>query len=180
MKELNEMLDSMKKHAEEVFECYVKKEKWEPQDLKCAKEAAELYDKLQNIQMNTGIWENINKNGEFSNRSYDGSYANSYARYPHISYGDESFMRGRDADTGRFMSRNDMYYGNGRGWDDGWSERNMSRENRGGSQGGNGMSMHSVKDQAIQRLENLMDSAKSDYERQEIMNMIKTIENQPR
>jgi hypothetical protein len=165
MKELNEMLDSMKKHAEEVFECYVKKEKWEPQDLKCAKEAAELYDKLQTIQMNTGIWENINKNGEFSNRSY----GDSYARYPHISYGDESFM-----------SRNDMYHGSSRGWDDGWSERNMSRENRGGSQGGNGMSMHSVKDQAIQRLENLMDSAKSDYERQEIMNMIKTIENQPR
>ena len=89
-------------------------------------------------------------------------------------------MRVKSGDTGRFMSRNDMYHGNSRGWDDGWSERNMSRENRGGSQGGNGMSMHSVKDQAIQRLENLMDSAKSDYERQEIMNMIKTIENQPR
>lgn len=179
MKELKSMLDSLKKHAEETFEYYADKDKWEPQDVKCAKEAAELYDKIQTIQMNTGIWENINKDGEFSERSYGGSYA----RYPHISYGnDYSYMRGRDADTGRYMSRNDMYH-DGRMWDDGYSRRNMSRDNRGGqsdNRGGNNSSMHSVKDQAIQRLENLMDAAKSDYEREEIMNMIRTIENQPR
>jgi hypothetical protein len=55
--------------------------------------------------------------------------------------------------------------------------------NRGGSYGGHyddGRSMHSVKDQAIQRLENLMDSASSDYERQEIRKMIETIEKQER
>lgn len=43
-----------------------------------------------------------------------------------------------------------------------------------------GRSMHSVKDQAIQRLENLMDSASSDYERQEIRKMIEMIEKQER
>lgn len=164
MKELNAMLDQMKKHAEETFEFYANKDKWEPQDLKCAKEAAELYDKLQTIQMNTGIWENINKDGEF----YSGA---SYARYPHISYGDEySYMRGRDAGTGRYMSRGDMYHDE-RYMDRDWSQRRMPHD---------GMSTHSVKDQAIQRLENLMDSAKSDYEREEIHKMIKTIENQPR
>lgn len=169
MKELNKMLDEMKKHAEETFEFYANKDKWEPQDLKCAKEAAELYDKLQTIQMNTGIWENINKDGEFSERSY----APYNMRMPHISYGDDySYMRGRDAGTGRYMSRNDMYHD---GWDQ-TSHRRMSY----GDRRDDGMSMHSVKDQAIQRLENLMDSAKSDYEREEIHKMIKAIENQPR
>lgn len=186
MKELNGILDKLKQHVEETLEYYAEKEKWEPQDLKCAKEAAELYDKIQNIQMNKGIWDNINHNGEFSNRSYGGSYDNSFARYPNFSYGDEySYMRGRDANTGRYMSRNDMYHGESRGFgDDGYSQRNSSRENRGGqggsSRGGNNASMHSVKDQAIQRLENLMDDAGSEYEREEVLKMIKAIEKQPR
>ena len=40
--------------------------------------------------------------------------------------------------------------------------------------------MHSVKDQAIQRLEQLMDSAKSEYEREEVRKMIQAVENQKR
>ena len=136
MAELNNMLDTLKERTEEAFKCYANKENWEPQDLKCAKEAAELYDKLQTIQMNTGIWEGIKEDG------YSG------AHYPRISY-DESMrsMRG--------MSRGTGYSDTGR-------------------------SMHSVKDQAIQRLEALMDTAESDYERQEIMKMIETIEKQKR
>lgn len=154
MKELNNMLDTMKKHVEETFEYYTNKDKWEPQDLKCAKEAAELYDKIQTIQMNTGVWESINRDGDFYDKS-------SYARYPRISYGDEhSYMRGRP------MSRGDMYHDD-RYYNDGWNRHD-------------GISTHSVKDQAIQRLENLMDSAKSDYEREEIRKMIRTIENQQR
>lgn len=166
MAELNNMLDTLKERTEEAFKCYANKENWEPQDLKCAKEAAELYDKLQTIQMNTGIWEGIKEDGSYSG-----------ARYPRISYG-ESYARGRGAD-GRYVSRgHEMMY-------DGWypydeSMRSMRGMSRGTGYSDTGRSMHSVKDQAIQRLEALMDTAESDYERQEIMKMIETIEKQKR
>lgn len=164
MKELNEMLDCMKKRAEETFEFYANKDKWEPQDLKCAKDAAELYDKLQTIQMNTGIWENMKRDSDYS-----------FARYPHISYGSESYARGRDADSGRYTSR-------GGHWDGGYAGDSYGRHHSYGDEmrHDGGYSTHSVKDQAIQRLEQLMDTAKSDYERQEIHRMIETIENQKR
>lgn len=162
MAELNNMLDTLKERTEEAFKCYANKENWEPQDLKCAKEAAELYDKLQTIQMNTGIWEGIKEDGGYSG-----------ARYPRISYG-ESYARGRGAD-GRYVSRGHEMYDGGYPYDE--SMRGMSR---GTGYSDNGRSMHSVKDQAIQRLEALMDSAGSDYERQEVMKMIETIEKQKR
>lgn len=182
MAELNKMLDTLKDRTEEAFKCYAEKENWEPQDLKCAKEAAELYDKLQTIQMNTGIWEGMQED------MYSG------ARSRGSSYG-ESYMRGRGAD-GRYMSR-------GYGMDDGYAYGNEGSMRGGSSRGGSyaqggqggsygqgggssrggyseGRSMHSVKDQAIQRLEALIDTAESDYERQEIMKMIETIEKQKR
>lgn len=43
-----------------------------------------------------------------------------------------------------------------------------------------GRSMHSVKDQAIQRLEQLMDSAQSDFERDQVRKMIEAVEAQKR
>ena len=60
------------------------------------------------------------------------------------------------------------------------SMRSMRGMSRGTGYSDTGRSMHSVKDQVIQRLEALMDSAGSDYERQEIMKMIETIEKQKR
>lgn len=177
MADMNSMLDTMKTRTEEVFKCYADKQNWDEKDLKCAKEAAELYDKLQTIQMNTGIWEGIKEDGGYSG-----------ARYPHISYG-ESYARGRGAD-GRYVSRGGMYdggyaYGDEMSMRGGYSNRGGNMSNRGtsyndGRMYDDGRSMHSVKDQAIQRLENLMDSASSDYERQEIRKMIETIEKQQR
>ena len=165
MAERNNMLDTLKERTEEAFKCYANKENWEPQDLKCAKEAAELYDKLQTIQMNTGIWEGIKEDGGYSG-----------ARYPRISYG-ESYARGRGAD-GRYVSRGHEMYDGGYPYDG--SMRSMGGMSRGTGYSDTGRSMHSVKDQAIQRLEALMDTAESDYERQEIMKMIETIEKQKR
>lgn len=166
MAELNNMLDTLKERTEEAFKCYANKENWEPQDLKCAKEAAELYDKLQTIQMNTGIWEGIKEDGGYSG-----------ARYPRISYG-ESYARGRGAD-GRYVSRgHEMMYDGGYPYDE--YMRSVRGMSRGTGYSDTGRSMHSVKDQAIQRLEALMDTAESDYERQEIMKMIETIEKQKR
>lgn len=169
MAEFNNMLDTLKDRTEEAFKCYANKEHWEPQDLKCAKEAAELYDKLQTIQMNTGIWEGIKEDGGYSG-----------ARYPRISYG-ESYARGRGAD-GRYVSRGHEMYDGGHPYDESYARggNRGSNMSRGTGYSDTGRSMHSVKDQAIQRLEALMDTAESDYERQEIMKMIETIEKQKR
>lgn len=151
MEELMKQIDCLKDKTEDIFKFYSEKKNWDPQDIECLEKTAKLYDKLQTIQMNTGTWENMKRGGM--------SYG--MPHYPHISYGEESYrgphyaseesyMRGRDANTGRYMSRAPHY-------DD-------------------GRSTHSVKDQAIQRLEQLMDSAQSDYEREQVRGMIAAVE----
>lgn len=158
MSELSKVLDCMKDKTEDTFDFYSKKEHWDASDLKCAKEAAQLYDMLQTIQMNTGIWENMKRTGDYS-----------FARYPRISYGHEdSYARGRDMDTGRYISRGERYFDE--------RHRGYDHASYGEPHYGDGRSMHSVKDQAIQRLESLMDMAESEYEREEIREMIKKIE----
>lgn len=160
MEELMKQIDCLKDKTEGIFKFYSEKKNWDPQDIECLEKAAKFYDKLQTIQMNTGTWENMKQGGmSYNDRSM--------ARYPRISYGDESYrgphyaygneesyMRGRDMNTGRYMSRAPHY-------DD-------------------GRSTHSVKDQAIQRLEQLMDSAQSDYEREQVRKMIAAVEEQKR
>ena len=126
MDDIMKQIDCLKEKTEDTFRFYVEKKNWDPQDIELLEKTAKLYDKLQTIQMNTGTWENMKQGG----MSYGMSYG--MPRYPHYAYGsEESYMRGRDANTGRFMSRAPHY-------DD-------------------GRSMHSVKDQAIQRLEQLME-----------------------
>ena len=80
-----------------------------------------------------------------ANREYD-EYSEYYEDNP------RSFMRGRDARTGRYMSRS---YG-----------RSMYHD---------GMSRHSVEDRMVAKLESMMDGAGSDYERQKIGEWINKI-----
>ena len=77
--------------------------------------------------------------------------------YSETSYYDSPFYnmsgrRGRSPMTGRFVSR------------DGRSMRS------------NGNSGHSIKDRAISRIEQMMDEAGSDYEREELSSIIRGIE----
>lgn len=145
MKELNNLIDCLKEKTEETFEHYAKKDQWTPEDLEALKNATKAYDKMQNIQMNTGVWEQMKRTGDYS-----------YGRVPRISYGHD----GRHYPDERYWDDRD-YYSHRRSYGDDY---------------GHHTSTHSVKDQAIQRLESLMDHAESDYERQQIMDMIKTIE----
>ncbi|MBR4430982.1 MAG: hypothetical protein IKU36_01640 [Bacteroidales bacterium] len=157
MEDIMKQIDCLKEKTEDTFKFYAEKKNWDPQDIECLEKAAKLYDKLQTIQMNTGTWENMKRGGmSYGAPHYPHiSYGEESYRGPHYAYGhEESYMRGRDADTGRFMSRAPHY-------DD-------------------GRSMHSVKDQAIQRLEQLMDSAQSEYEREQVRGMIAAVEGQKR
>lgn len=148
MKNLNEMINCLKDKTEETFKFYAQKEHWGPEDIECVEKAAKAYDRFQNIQMNNGIWEDMQRNGDYS-----------YGRNVRLSYG-------RDGYRGRSYGHEDHYYDLG---------RDPYRHSYGDGHGYNA-STHSVKDQAIQRLESLMDQAESDYERQQIMDMIKKIE----
>lgn len=89
------------------------------------------------------------------------------------SYGDEydrthSMARGRSATTGRFVSR-----GDDRAW---MRDRDMDMSGRrmhGSFSYDSGMSGHSIEDRIIEKLEEMMDNAKSDYERMKINQIIR-------
>lgn len=169
MSDIMDMMDCLKAKAKESMKYYSEKDDWKPEDLKFAKEAVELYDKVCETKMNNGIWEGM-KGGIMDE--------NSGARYPRISYGyDESYARGRDAATGRYMSRgrDAMWYD-----DRSYGDRSYGHQsyapgmNR--SMGYNdNTSGHSIEDRMIWALEQQMDAAKSDYERQQIKEEIDNI-----
>lgn len=83
--------------------------------------------------------------------------------YGGMSYGDESWRRGRGA-NGQFVSRANEPYMGGMSGDQ--SYRNSYAD---------GYSGHSVEDRTIAMLEHQMDEAKSDYDRQFIQNQIRSI-----
>ena len=88
--------------------------------------------------------------GDSYNRSYGDEYGDhSGRRYYHDSYGHESYRRGRSPVTGRYISR---------------GEDNMSYHD--------GYSGHSIKDRMVARLEDMMDEAKTDHERQTVSQWI--------
>lgn len=82
--------------------------------------------------------------------SMDGGYSET-SSYDYSS-NNMSGRRGRSPMTGRYVSR------------DGHSMRS------------NGYSGHSIKDRAISRIEQMMDEAGSDYEREELSSIIRNIE----
>ena len=149
MSKINDMMNMLKERAEESLKYYAEKEDWKPEDLEHARKAVAMYDDICEVQMKTGIWEDMKD-----------EYGTSGARYPHISYGydHDSYARGRDAATGRYVSR-----GREPMWHD---DRYMDRT-----------SVHSIEDRMIWALEQQMDSAKSDYERQLIEKEINRIRN---
>ena len=146
MKELNNLIDCLKDKTEETFKFYANKEHWTPEDLEALKNATKAFDKMQTIQMNMGIWENMKEGRSYGDHRMP--------HYPHMSYGDGYYYDDRyHSGAGRHMSRGIPVYHDG-------------------------YSTHSVKDQAIQRLENLMDAAQSDYEREQVRKMIEAVEGQ--
>lgn len=150
MSKVTDMMCDLKKRAEESIEHYAKKTDWKPEDLEVAYNAVKMYDKICDIQMKEGIWDEMK--GDWGN-------GNSGAmRMPRISYGaDASYGRVRDPMTGQYMSNGSWHNDNSMGYY-------------------NGQSGHSIKDRMIWALEQQMDSAKTEYERNEIREAIKQIE----
>lgn len=203
MAEIKETLECLKKKATEALEVYTKKDAWKPEDLVGAKDAMKLYNEVCDGMMKDGIWQEMkgewgssngmrgysgmnysngmnnsngmndgNSNGMNNSGYYGPQYGNSGWNMPHgttrISYGSESMgysgARGRDADTGQYVSRNAMYH------DPRYQD----------SYGYDNASGHSVKDRMIAALEQQMDAAKTEYEREEVRKAIAEIERMKR
>lgn len=179
---MEKIIEKLMEQAEDCLKEYSKKPEWTPQDLECAYKAACMYDKLQTIKMNNGIWDQIKDDvmgDEYSSRNY-----------PTVRYGTASYARGRDAMTGRYVSRRggqsyrDGYrsYGDDMGEGGGSSRRSYAGGQNGGNtsqgyyEGSNGRSSHSISDQMVQKLEMLMDQAGSEYERKKVEEVIRHIE----
>lgn len=168
---MEKILEKLMDHAEECLKEYSKKDEWHEGEMECAYKAAKLYETLQTIKMNNGIWDEMK-----------GDSGTSEARMPRIYYGpDSSQMRGRDANTGRYMSRANRGY-NDYGRDDSYMDRhNMSNgyydEGMHGNSNRDGnRSMHSIKDRAIDSLERMFDKAQTDHEKQKLDEFIRLIE----
>lgn len=169
MDNMHEQFDTMKKRAKEAIEFYAKTEHWGPQEIDAADKAFELYEKLC-CKM------------ECPEEMYDGFSGARMPHMPHMSYGrGESYARGRDSRTGRYVSRG-VDYDDDPMYDHESTRRGVSYERRGGRDRGysGNYTGHDAKDQAIMKLEEAMDNAATETERQEIMKMIKILENQKR
>ena len=92
------------------------------------------------------------------NMSYNSyGYDDTHPWTPEMDYSGE---RGRSAYTGRYASRGTEHY-----------DHNMlSRDTRSG---------HSINDRMVDQLEKMMDTATSEFERQQILDKIKMIRNSP-
>lgn len=82
---------------------------------------------------------------------YDEGYSSGY-RMPRMTYDDGSYARGRSPVTGRYVSRDGYYDSYNRGY-----------------------SGHSIEDRAVDSLERMMDTASSEYEREQLRKFIHQI-----
>lgn len=177
MQDVNGKMDALKKKACEALEEYIKKDSWKPDDLVGAKDAVKLYNEACDAQMKQGIWENME--GDWGNSGYSPhgyarmSYGNGMNSYGNGMNG-TSQMRGRDANTGQYMSRGPMY-DNSQGYSGG--PYNPMPMLMGYDKG---YSTHSIKDRMIAALEYQMDNAGSEYEREEVRKAIAEIEKMKR
>jgi hypothetical protein len=169
---MEKTIEKLMEQAEECLKEYSKKTEWTAQDVECTKNAVSLYEKLQRILLNKDELEHGSEE-EWSARG-----------------GMRSHARGRDAMTGRFVSRRaPRYYdynGSLTSYGDEGSQNRDGMQSMAGphypewnsgrrmSYGPNDQSMHSISDRMVQKLESLYDEADSDYERNQIREMVET------
>ena len=140
---MEKVLTDLKHLLEDELRKIVEKNDISPVELENATKAVCLMQKVQEIEE----WPSDDEMNDYYSRR--GSYGG------HMG----SYRRGRDADTGRYVSRRD-----GR----------MSRRDR--MEMDDGYSGHSIKDRMIARLEEMMDEAGGEHERETINDWIERLE----
>lgn len=165
----NKVLHELKELTEKELEGFVKQGTLNPANVETAKNAVCLINEINKAMK--GPMDEMSEGHRMRGYSYC-SYGPewSYGWYdpmmhgenPGRSYGyhgdfrisDDSMMRGRDADTGRFMSR-------------GREARRIHGYEHSG---------HSIEDRVIDKIEQMMDDAKTEYEYNKLNSFIRIID----
>lgn len=146
---MEKVMTDLKHLLEDELRKIVEKNDISPVELENATKAVCLMQKVQELEE----WPSDDEmNGYYSRRSY-----NSYGYDP---YSMRSYRRGRDMNTGRYMSRADG--------------RMPHRDHM--VDVDDGYSGHSIKDRMIANLEAMMDEAGGEYERKTIGEWINRLE----
>ena len=165
-----ESMENAKKVVEKCLEELMKKPDLTPAETKTLLDGLKLHDEL------SCRIEDCRKAEDYSERGYSG-HSEPYRQYHITSYGMPERSMHDVRSYGRMMSHDD------RGWYEPNSIRNMNGsycddpyyygENY--SDRGRGYSRHSISDRVVSMVEQMMDTAKSDYERQELEKYIRAI-----
>ena len=150
-----ESMTNAKKVVEKCLEELMKKSDLTPAETKAMLDGLRLHDEL------CCRIEDCNKAEDYPERGYSGSMTPNH-RYHITSYGmPERSMN--DGNNGSMRNYRESYYNEPVYYGEEYSDR------------GRGYSRHSISDRVVSMVENMMDSAKSDYERQELEKYIRAI-----
>lgn len=142
-------MDVYRKKTEEMLDQLFAKSDISPQEFKNANEAVCFLEKLDKIERGEAMREEYGDNygTYYPNMPYGTSSWVASGPYPDPSYGDNYGRRMRSSTTGRYMngSNSGQTYG------------------------------HSIPDRMVSQLEDMMDQAHNDYERQMIQKEIQNI-----
>lgn len=149
-----ESMENAKRVVEACIEELMKKSDLTPAETKALLDGLYLHDEL------CCRIEDCKKTEEYSERGYSGVYH----PYRITSYGmPDRSMRMVAGDYGRMAYTYEPRNMRGSYYNDEYSDR------------GRGYSRHSISDRVVSMVENMMDTAKSDYERQELEKYIRAI-----
>lgn len=165
--ESNKLLEKINDSIEEAIKPILKKgESMTPADLESLTKAVCIVEKIKRIE---------------EGNSYDDGYSDN--GYSYTDNGN-SYRRGRSATTGRFVSRDSMPSHDDRSY--GYHDGGVSNTYHAGTtprryyDGGsmhNGYSGHSRNDMTIYHIENLIDAAQTEQERQFLSEWLRRVKN---
>ena len=147
-----ETLKKLKSNVEKCLEALGSKNDLNPAETKAAMDGLELLDMLK-CEI-----ENYKMEERYSEMGYSGEQMRPYRHYTVNAYKHPNMRYSGDYGVQGWYRSND-----GAMWDPAYSDR------------GYGYSRHSIADRAVEKLENLMDQAGSEYEREELHRFIRMI-----
>lgn len=181
----NKTLMNLREHVEKDIEQLItSKPSLSPVEIENAKNAVCLIEKIDDV-MRGGKAEYKYETSEGMHRMHYPNYEYSYGWNAPMMYDDgysgrmHSYARGRDSATGRYVSRDGMTsgrkysYGHDGYYDD---MQTSGRRMHGSFAYDSGMSGHSIEDRVIDKIEQMMDSAQSNYERDRLNQFIRVID----
>lgn len=166
----NKNLKELRTKIESEIAAFVTKPSLNPSDVETAKNAVCLLKEIDEVLGMHGMMDETSE-GRYPMRGY------SHGWYPthHDEYMDGySMMRGRDAATGRYVSRDGDEHTSGRRYMFSYDTSGCYPSRRRSYD--DGRSYHSIDDRIVDMLEKMMDDASSNYERNKLNTIIRVVD----